>query len=259
MTTRLVALTVGLALIAHPAARAQEQPAAAAPPAPTAPALSFDSIDGDRLAPGTWSYVQTVTRRDATVELGQRVLTVSAASEGGRPAWLLVDEMHAHGQIFRDSLFVRRGDLRPIRQHGEVGPMSVRLAFPGDSVTGTIELPGAPTIPVALGGSPHPVVSAGMLESLLTLVPLDSGWAASVGQLVVSPVGTAVLPITLTVVGEETVTVPAGTFPAWVVEISTTETAQHLWLDRATGRLLRARNPAPGMPDVVYETVLERQ
>ncbi|HEY0971186.1 MAG TPA: hypothetical protein VGE02_09485 [Gemmatimonadales bacterium] len=252
----LASLAVAAALLAPASTLAQDSTAAPVPAPPSAPALSPGSLDGSRLAAGAWSYVSTVTRSGATVELGRRTLTVSRAEEGGRPAWLLLDETSGHGQTFRDSLFVARAGLEPIRQHAEAGPMSVRLRFSHDSVTGAIELTGAPTTPVAFEVSSPPVANAGMLESILALAPLDSGWEASIGQLVVSPVGTAVLPITIRVVGEETVTVPAGTFPTWIVEIVTSEVAQRLWVDRATGRLVRARSEAPGMAGVTYETVL---
>ncbi len=252
----LAPLAAAFALLAPAGAAAQDTLSTPPPAEPSAPALAFESLGGDRLAPGSWSYVSSVTRRGATVEVGRRTLTVSPTMEGGRPAWLLLGEMTSHGQSFSDTLLVARDDLRPIRQGAAVGPMTLRLRFSDDSVTGTIELPGTPGEPVALAVPRPPVANSAMLESILTLAPLDSGWEASLGQLVVSPVGTAVLPVTIRVVGEETVTVPAGTFPAWIVEVVTAEVAQRLWLDRGTGRLVRALNGAPGVADVVYETVL---
>ena len=246
---RALAALAFLSLAAAPALDAQ------APPAPFGPD-PLAALGVDALRPGSWTYRSTVEREGATVELGRRTLTVRATEHEGTPAWLILDDTRARGQAMTDSLVVTRAELRPLRRVADMGPMRIELAFPGDTIRGTMAVPGGQAAEVLLTtGERRVVVNSGMLETVLPLLPLSVGWTGTVAQLTPSPLGAAVVPLTLTVTGEDSVTVPAGTFAAWRVTAAAGGAEQRLWLAKDTGRLLR-QEAAPPSSDVVYRTEL---
>jgi hypothetical protein len=240
----LVALAASLAGGALSAIGAQ-------PPASTSP-----TFDGSALKPGRWSYVATMERGGASIELARRTLSVTAAEYRGTPAWLILDETDAHGQLMPDSIIVRRSDLAPLARAARMGPVRLAVVAAGDSLTGTMSAPGGDELPVALELARPTMLGDAMLEVALTLLPLRAGWAGTVQELVPSPFGAALTPVTLTVVGEERVTVPAGTIDCWVVTAAAGGVEQRLSVAKVGGRLVRRSSTPPRAPDVHYETVL---
>ena len=244
-----------------PLLRAQE------PPAPAAPLVAADSapnpltgLSAASLRPGRWVYRSTMERGGQSVELARRTLSVApAAGPSSGEAWLILDVTEAQGQQMVDSLLVRRSDLRPLARNAQMGPMRLEAHFGEDSVRGSLSAPQAGSVPIAVAMGPGLVANMGMLESALTLIPLHAGWTGTVRQLVPGPAGMMVAPITLAVTGEDTVTVPAGTYPAWALSASTGGTDQLLWVSKADGRLLRVRATPPQVSDLTYETVLVEQ
>ena len=242
-----LAASIAVSLAAAPTLAAQA-------PAPGPDPLA--ALGTGALRPGSWTYRSTVERQGATVELGRRTLSVRATEHEGTPAWLIVDDTRARGQVMTDSLVVARADLRPLRRVADMGPMRIVLTFPGDTVRGTMTVPGGEPARVLLApGERRVVVNSGMLETVLPLLPLAAGWTGTVAQLTPSPLGAALVPLTLTVAGEDSVTVPAGTFAAWRVTATAGGAEQRLWLAKDTGRLLR-QEAAPPSSDVVYRTEL---
>ena len=238
------------AVVALVAAPLGAQDSTEAPPA-------LAGLRASGLRPGSWTYASTVTREGATIELARRTLTIAPTVHEGAAAWLLLDRTSARGQTMTDSLLVARDDLRPLRRSAEMGPVRIRLAFRGDSAVGTMSAPGGEDLRLAVAAGATPLAANGaMLEAALRLLPLAAGWRGSVSQLAPTPAGLEVVPVTLVVTGEETVTTPAGTFPAWVVTATSGGVAQRLWVARAGGVLIRQQASPPHAPDVVFETVL---
>jgi hypothetical protein len=226
------------------------QDSTAAPPA-------LAGLRASGLRPGSWTYAATVTREGASIELARRTLTIAPAMHEGVAAWLLLDRTSARGQTMTDSLLVARDDLRPLRRSAEMGPVRIHLGFRGDSAVGTMSAPGGEDLPLAVAAGATPlVVNSGMLEAALRLLPLAAGWRGSVSQLAPTPTGLEVVPVTLAVVGEETVTAPAGSFPAWVVTATSGGEAQRLWVAKVGGVLVRQQASPPHAAEIVFETVL---
>lgn len=224
----------------------------------TAPrAALVAGLDGSALAAGTWHYVSTVVRGGESMELARRTLTVAAADHQGTPAWLLLDQTVARGQTMTDSLFVTRADLRPLRQAAEMGPLRVATRFTADSVTGAMSVVGGSEAPIALAASPGLVVNSGMLEAVLTLLPLAAGWTGTIDQLALAPTGAVIVPVLLEVVGEDSTSAAAGgPIPTWHLTATAAGAAQHLWVAKAGGRLVNMVTTPPHAEGVRYETVL---
>lgn len=262
MRTRLVSLAAALAVVV-PALGAAQQPATPLPaprPAPPPPpeldvAAPLVPPPSARLASGSWGYRVMLSRGDQTIELARRTLTVGPAPADAS-AWLLVDETDARGQVNADSLFLSRDGLVPRRRAAAMGPVRIALTFAADSVRGMMTAPGGESLAVSLPTVTGLVASGAMLESLLTVVPLAEGWAATAVQVAPSPTGTALAPATFRVLAADSVTVPAGTFAVWRLIVTAGGAEQWLWLDRATGRLVRSQMSPPLSPDVTYVTEL---
>lgn len=246
---RVLAAVTALALVAVPTLAAQSAASGRG-------ADPLAAIGGKAPPAGSWTYRSTVTRGGATVELARRTLTVRAVEQGGERAWLVLDDTRARGQVMTDSVVLAAGDLRPVRRTADMGPMRIALTFPGDSVRGTMSVPGGdPASVLVAPGDRRIVVNGAMLEALLPLLPLAAGWSGTVAQLTPTPLGASVVPLTLTVVGEDSVAVPAGTFAAWRMTARAADAEQQLWVSKADRRLLR-QEATPPSSDVVYRTEL---
>ena len=240
-----------LALAAAVAGAALSAPVAGAQ-SPAAPL----TLDGSALQPGRWSYVATMERGGASIELARRTLSIREAEYLGTPAWLILDETDAHGQLMPDSIIVRRSDLAPLARAARMGPVRLAVVAAGDSLRGIMSVPGGDELPIALELAPSTMLGDAMLEVALTLLPLRAGWTGTVQELAPSPFGAALTPVTLTVVGEERVTVAAGAIDCWVVTAAAGGVEQRLSVARSDGRLVRRSSTPPRAPDVHYETVL---
>lgn len=212
---------------------------------------------GAELTPGVWRYRVLMSRDGQSMELARRTVRVLRAP-ASPDAWLLIEETDSHGRLMADSVLLARDGLRPLSRDATMGPVRLSLRFDGDSVRGAMTAPGVAALGVSLPNVAGLVASSAMLESFLTLVPLDSGWAATVVQVAPGPAGVALVPLTLRVDGAESVRTFDGDHQAWRLTAIAADTEQLIWVDRGTGRLLRMESAAPQSPDVRYLTVLEQ-
>jgi hypothetical protein len=228
------------------AASAQDGLLAAAPP--------IGVVDARALAPGRWTYVTTANAGGQTQKI-DRTLAIAAGSVAGTAAWLLVETQSAVSGSITDSLYVTRADASPIRHVLQRGADKlVAHDFSADSIHGSVMTPDGRSSPVATGYRAGPLVSGSMLEAMLRLLPLSVGWSASSQMLAAGPQGNLLVPIQLSVTGQDTVTVPAGTFPSWVLVLRAQNSEQRLWVAKRGRELVKlSTSPQPG---VTVETVL---
>lgn len=251
-------LPIALAALIATGPAAAQQPAAdsmrAAMSAEAPPPIAVPA--GAALTAGSWRYRVLMSRDGQSIELARRTVTVAAAP-GEPSAWLLLEQTDSHGRLMADSLFVERDGLRPIRRSAMMGPVHLSLRFGPDSIRGAMAAPGDESLPVSLPDVRGLVASGAMLDALFTLVPLDSGWAATAVQVVPGPAGVALVPVMLRVEGAESVGTLDGDHVAWRLSATAGDSQQWIWVDRTSGRLLRMESSAPQAPDVRYLTVLE--
>ena len=171
------------------------------------------------LRAGTWASSSRVRGEGRSEEVGRRTVTVVPSSYGGASAWLLLDAQHGAQTRATDSLFVSRDDLgsihRVTRIAGPLGDLTLTMDFTPDSVKGQLA-GGGQSQTLAMANTPGSVSGDAVVLAAMSAMPLARGWTAS--MQVLNPQARGVTPLTLRVVGTERVTVPAGTFDAWVVE-----------------------------------------
>ena len=170
--------------------------------------------------------------------------------------WLVTESAKmAMGEI-SDSSVLDKKTLTVRSREISQGPMSVKLAFDGGKATGTMGMGGqSKPISAELGG-PVFADGAGTYPSIAAL-PLKEGYATTFRNFDVMRQKVALKQAKVTAL--EDVTVPAGTFKAWKVEIASTEGdpgQQTVWIDSASRRVVKTSATLPQMSGATATTEL---
>ncbi len=250
---RSIALFAGGAALAAFASR----PADAQTPVVEPPAHAF-RVDASRLTPGAFVYA-TVLERDAnSTALGTRTVITTQANYAGAPAWLLMETRAGDAIPTVDSLFADLGGLRPIHWGSTISRARLSAEFRGDTAYGGTTAPAGRRSMVATM-PPGTIVSGAMLDAVLRLLPLQSGFEDSTYTLSVSLNGTTALPTRISVIGEDRVRVPAGQFDCWVVAVHAGESARGLyWVTKRDPIVVRSALDVPSMGGAQYVSALAR-
>ncbi len=136
------------------------------------------------------------------------------------------------------------------------------LAFRGGRIIGAVGLRKPRQVDSPLPDSVSPLVTGfEHLALLIRLLPLTRSWQGSASLVTWSPSPARLIsPVSLRVVGEETVTVPAGTYECWKIEYKERNWDDvRLWVSKEKQWMvkMRFRFHAPS-PDFVREAVLTR-
>lgn len=164
------------------------------------------------LEPGTAKYKATVTANGQTMNLDS-----SSEVKDQSQSWSVLESMNTPMGAMTDSAVLDKGKLTPTERHVKQGPVSIDLVFKGNKVTGTMAMNGQ-SKPVDLDlGAPDFADGPGSMDVIATL-PLADGYKTSFCNLDVQKMQPRIMQ--LTVSGSETVTVPAGSFDTYKVEVA---------------------------------------
>jgi hypothetical protein len=176
--------------------------------------LLRDVLDASRLTPARDSFVVMLQGQPRGWQrLGRTKLAAG---------WEFEDAVTINGMVAQSSRITMSAALaeQSLRQEGDMGgtPMRITLDFAQGRVKGVASTPTHPAGPVAI----DTVVAAGVVDdnallSLLVAVPWRDG-ATVTAPYVTSGKGT-IEQAALRVVSAESITVPAGTFDTWQVEM----------------------------------------
>lgn len=207
---------------------------------------------------GSWSYASTLTANGQSQSFGVRTITLSPARFRNADAWLLLDTQQNPAASATDSLFLSRGDLASMRRVTRIaapmGEMVLSMDFTADSVTGSLSM-GGQTQPVAMGNVRGSLVGDAVLLAVLTALPLAEGWKGTLPIL--NPQTRGAMPLALAVTGSETVTLPFGTFDAWVLSVEAGGTVATYHVAKG-GPVLKIAATVPQLGGARVESVLER-
>jgi hypothetical protein len=234
---------------------------------PGAPPLDFSRAATMR--PRRLVYRRT-WRRGKTVDSVTGVLRITAAEQGGTPAWLFVttdsgvrDGRPTH-QV--DTLVLRRTDLRLLRHTAMVEPylrydhIMIRQQYTGDSVLGHMNAFGADATgagrPIArrLESTWAPYIDDQAAPILLSATRLHERWTASaslMGWAVRD--GDVFYPFEMRVVGSDRIHVPSGSFDCWRITIRLSGQQVTMWARKSDGLGIRVLETRPGL---VRENIL---
>jgi hypothetical protein len=126
------------------------------------------------------------------------------------------------------------------------GPAVIEVTFAGNKATGKMSMNGQDR-PISgdLGGVLFADGAGG--NDVIAALPLAAGYGATYRNFDIMT--QQVKPRQLKVVGSESVTVPAGTFDAWKVEITSEGTGEKmtLWVDKKSRSVVKTQAVLPQM------------
>jgi hypothetical protein len=209
------------------------------------------------IAPGQYVYETTLERNAGTTVLGTRTVAVSQMLYAGAPVWLLLETRSGDGIPAADSLFAGIIDLHPIHWSSTLGGARLAAEFRGDTVFGATSAPAGRRSMVAAVPS-GTMISSAMLETVLRLLPLTTGWEDSTTTLSIALNGNTVIPTRLSVIGEDRVRVPAGTYDCWVVAVHADAGRGLYWVTKTDPIVVRSVLDVPAMGGAQLVSALTR-
>jgi dienelactone hydrolase len=193
------------------------------------------------LRPGLSNY-------KATLEAGGQTIPLQISSEVKEDSglWAATDTTQTPMGAVTDTTIMEKRTLIPRQRHMKQGPVAIDLTYDGPKATGTMMMNGQQKpINVDMGG-PLFADSAGSMQSIAAL-PLVDGYHTTFRNFDLQSQQPKLMQ--LTVADSEDVTVPAGTFQAYKVEISSMDGAEKMtmWIAKASKETVKYRALMPQM------------
>ena len=216
------------------------------PTAVTDSAGYYARPNGMLMHPDTASYGLELRRDTSLIPLGVRTVSVSESMTGGVPDWLVAESRTGTAIATYDSLHLRRADLTPIRWTARNGVSQLAVSFTNDSMFAALQdYQGRGSF--AAGIPPGALVTPAMVDRLLALVPLSSGYRSGASLVNIEAGGPQAVPATITVEGEQQVMLGAQPVDSWVVVLRTPTTEKRYWVQKTPQRVVKTeRQTAAG-------------
>jgi dipeptidyl aminopeptidase/acylaminoacyl peptidase len=167
------------------------------------------------LTPGTYKY-------QSKIEMGGRSMNMAQATtiKEHESGWEVVDSATTPMGEVIDTAILDKKDLTLVKRVMKHGPANIDMAFSGNKLTGTFKMNDqAKPIDADVGG-PLFADAAGASFAIAAL-PLADGYTTTFRNFDLQKMKLKLMQATVS--GTESVTVPAGTFDAWKVEITSAE------------------------------------
>lgn len=167
------------------------------------------------LQPGTYNY-------QVKIEMGgqQMSMKLSTAIQESAGSLVAVDSMDTPQGAATDTATLEKGSLLLLKRNVKQGPVAIDLDFAGNKAAGKMSMNGQDR-PIAIDlGGPLFADAAGS-DQVIACLPLAEGYTTTFRNFDVQTQKVKLLQ--LTVAGKEEVKVPAGTFNALRVEVSSAD------------------------------------
>lgn len=200
--------------------------------------------------PGTYKY-----KANIAAGAQQIALTISTTIKEENGAWTATDTMDMpQGQAI-DTATLEKGTLVLRKRRIQQGPVTIDLDVTADNkVTGKMSR-GGQERPMSMDlGGPLFADAAGSFNAIASL-PLAEGYTTSFRNLDVQRQKEKVME--LKVVGTESVTVPAGTFDSYKVEITSDTDKQTLWVAKDSRKPVKMSAVMASMGGAIMTAELE--
>ena len=198
----------------------------------------FERPNGLLLRPGTLVY-RLSSRRDTLVTpLGQRTVVVVETTFAGAPSWLIAESRTGTPVVTTDSLFLARADLSPTRWVATNGSAQLASSFSRDSMFVAMQsYQGRSSVVTPLPAGA--LLTAGMVERIVELLPLSVGFRAGATILLFEMGTPRAIPAELRVDGGEPVTLADRTVDCWVVTLRAGSLQERLWVSKEAPRVVK--------------------
>ena len=181
------------------------------------------------------------TNYKAAIQMGGQSIPVTITTEVKESgnSWIVTDTANMGQGDIVDVVTLEKGSLLPTHRSIKQGPVAIELDFKDNKASGTMSMNGQPQpIAVDLGGTLF-ADGAGAYDVIGTL-PLAEGYSTGFRNLDIQKQKVGMKQ--LKVLGSESVTVPAGTFEAIKVEITSADNdvdKTTVWIAKDTRRVLK--------------------
>jgi hypothetical protein len=204
------------------------------------------------LKPGKSNYKITVEVGGRKIEMNKTLEITDAGAN-----WKIVESSQSPMGAATDEAEVAKGTLAPVKRRVKQGPVNIELDYNGNVIKGKMESPmGNSVINKAVEGSLFADGTA--TSTILATLPLAEGYTTQFTNFDMMSQDAKLMG--LKVVGIEDVTVPAGTFKAYKVEIAPADGeagGSTIWVAQADGKLLKERQVMPQMQGAVVVSELQ--
>ncbi len=221
----------------------------AAPVDPSAVGVPTPAVD---LAPGTFAYA-------ARLEIGQQKMEMAVSSEireeQGR--WVVTDTAQTPMGAAVDTVVLEKGTLLLRKRTINQGPVNIELAVEGGKLTGEMTMQGQ-SRPIAADLESGLFADGAGSHAVLATLPLADGYTTAFRNFDVQAQKVKIMQ--LAVAGSETVTVPAGEFDSWKVEVadSASGATTTFWVSKADRKVVKLSAVLPQMNGAVMTQELQK-
>jgi len=203
------------------------------------------------LRPGTYNYKASIAMGGQTIPLTTK--TEIKEENGG---WTVVETAQTPQGEISDVSTIEKGTLQLKRRLIKQGPMTIEMDVKPTKVSGSTTMNGqSKPIDADTGGILF-ADGAGTFEVIAAL-PLADGYSASFRNFDVQTQKPQIKQLKVT--GSESVTVPAGTFDAYKVEIIAADNdadKQTVWIDKSSRRVLKITAVLPSLSGAILTSEL---
>ena len=203
------------------------------------------------LKPGTYNYKASIEAGGQTIPL---TMKTDIKEENG--AWTVYETAQTPQGELSDTSTIEKGSLMLKRRMIKQGPITIEMDVTPSKVSGTTMMNGqSKPIDVETGGALF-ADGAGTFDVIAAL-PLADGYSLSYRNFDVMKQKTQMK--SLKVLGSESVTVPAGTFNAYKVEILSAENdadKQTVWIDKGSRKVLKVTAVIPSLGGAILTSEL---
>jgi len=194
------------------------------------------------LAPGTHKY-------KVTVQMGAQTIPLTLASEVKEEngAWTVTDRMTTPMGDATDAMVLDKDTLVVRKRSIHQGPVEIEIAFQDNKATGSMKMNGQDKpISADLGGPIFPEAAA--VPEVIACLPLAEGYSTAFRNFDVQKQKDKVMKLEVT--GSEKVTVPAGSFEAFKVEITAGDGGAEkatIWIAKESRKAVKVSSVVPEM------------
>ena len=199
------------------------------------------------LQPGEYKY-------QAGIDMGGQhmALTVATTIKDDGGVWTATDVMDTPQGTVTDTASLDKASLILQKRNLKQGPVTIDLDFSGNQAAGHMNMNGQDKpISVDLGGPLFGDAAGG--NQVIACLPLAEGYTTSFRNFDVQTQKVKLMQ--LSVAGVEKVTVPAGTFDAYRVEISSADGGadkQTMWVAKDSHKVVKVSAVLPSMGGAVF-------
>lgn len=202
------------------------------------------------LKPMTANYKGTLEVSGQTIPF---TVTTEVKDENGM--WAITDTAQMPMGLIKDSVWLNKTDLTLSKRSVNQGPVVIDLSFKDNKATGSMSMNGnARDIALDTGGALF--ADGAGAYNVLAALPLTEGYTATFRNLDMQTQKTKAMQ--LKVVGQEKVTVPAGTFDAYKLEITSPEDGSRsmIWVAKDSRQVLKSTATLAQLGGAVISTEL---